>query len=764
MADMNNEKYKSSRSINTSSRSRTGQYNASRNGTRNYTPPKNNNQNIVNKNSNLQQHNNVKSDDDLDDSNDLNMKEKIKKQTAKKTLTEAAKAYNPAAGVAVEKALDTKKGDEYLDEFAKAETTSEGVKRVAKKAKKETTHKTLILAVAAFIGPILIVGFLFLILFAKNADSQVYSNANDGQVIVSELDDETSNVFKKYPKLYEKIESEYKKVADEYEVNIDRFLLIAALVAPLENDYITPVKANCGSSDGLCYMFKGKPYKWEDFLEVWGEQSGLLSKMQILSYIDTESSSIDVKCGKEETMEQYAKNDLEVGSAKSFWSIFDIFNIFGGYRNEKEAELNAHCTDAPPGKTSVPDVYVLSRRQGKYYTSVVGEDEYEYEKDPNSGGVFFWNLINKDGFINIYFQDYLAHNDSLSDDENYKLNLPRITEIANYIYAYYNGIRRDCNDFDVIDAKIKKIKVLKKDGTGYEEVDLDQYVGGVIMAEFASGGLEAERAMAILARTEAIAVVGTDGEGIIENSSNAQNYNGAAYNPTYDSSYENQEDNPNYDPNWPKEHLPTIWQAVEDTKGIIIRYYDTGKIRHTEYDAFCPQSRFLEDGFYYLDDMQRDLPINPSAFKPIYSSSFNISERYLQCPCFKNPDSRPPNEEYGGMKVRFSKKQGSAPTETAGTPPQETLSQCWTDTGLTREKELNDGSKITEYAWTYRPIGHGRDVSQYGLKYFESFGYKWDGLLGLFLTNIKYGRLSTSLEERECPNHLLYDGQCQKHC
>ena len=185
----NTDVYKSSKSVNNSSSSRVGQYNASRNGTRNYTPPKNTNQSMLNKNKKMQQHNNAKNENDSDDPNNLNMKEQIKKQTAKKTLTDAAKAYNPVVGKAVEKALDTKKGDEYLNEFAKAETTNEGVKRVVKKAKKETKQKTILLSVAAFLGPILIVGFLFIILFAKNADSQVYSNENDGKVIVSDKDD-----------------------------------------------------------------------------------------------------------------------------------------------------------------------------------------------------------------------------------------------------------------------------------------------------------------------------------------------------------------------------------------------------------------------------------------------------------------------------------------------------------------------------------------------------------------------------------------------
>ena len=744
------EVYKSSKSINTGMGNKAKQsYSATtNNGNRQNKPSMNNNKEQMNKQQQMKQNNNMKNTPEGENGEDLNMQQKVKKKAAKETLTAAAKAYNPALGKAVEKALETKKGNEYLDEFAKADSTHQGIKNVEKKAKNETRKTTFALTIIGIFGPFFIFVFLFLILFAKNTDSQTYSNVNDGEVIILDDDTEETNIFLKYPKLYEKIEKETKTIADSKKIVVDKYLTIATLVAPLTNDYITPVEGNCGSDDNQCYWFKGKLYKWEDFLSLWAEQSALLAKMQIMTYVDTLSSNIKVTCDPKEDMEHYAQNDLSVG-ATSFWSFLDIFNLFGSYRDEKDAELNARCTEAPPGESRVPDVYVLSKDQGIYYNSVDENGNHTYVKEPDSGGVFFWNLVNKGGFIDTYFKDYLSHDESKTEDELYEMNLPRILEIANYIYSYYESIRKDCGGYELIDSTITKIKVKHKNDDGYDLIDFeDQYVGGVIMAEFASGGLDAEKAMAILARTEAVAVVGVDGEGIIENSSNNQNYNGKAYNPTYDPSYENQEDNPNYDPDWPKKNLPLIYQAVQETRGVVITDYGKIKVKHTEYDAFCPQNVTISsDGFYYLDDGQRDLPINPGAWEARTGRSFAISDKYLDCACFKNPDSRPPTETVSGVKNKV--KYGiSAPTEPAGTPRQETNESCWTNTGIQNASG--------EYAWTYKPSGgHGRGVSQYGLKYFEAFGYKWDGLIGLSYPAISYRRLYSSLREGECLNASL---------
>lgn len=55
-----------------------------------------------------------------------------------------------------------------------------------------------------------------------------------------------------------------------------------------------------------------------------GDQAEYLAKSQILTYINP-SSSIKVSCGEEDTMEQYAKNDLEVNEF-NFWAIFNPVN------------------------------------------------------------------------------------------------------------------------------------------------------------------------------------------------------------------------------------------------------------------------------------------------------------------------------------------------------------------------------------------------------------------------------------------------------
>ena len=746
MAQPNNFKkpdtYKSSKSINTGSSSKAGQYNASRNGQRQYNPPKNNNaQQQKQKQMQNKQNNNAKNGHDPNDPNDLNLQQQIKKQAAKKTLTEAAKAYNPALGVAVEKVLDTKKGDEYLNEFAKADSTTEGIKKVAKKFDKEQKRNTMILTLAGIFLPFLLVVLLFILLFAKNADSQVYSNENDGQVIMSDLDDETSNVFKKYPKLYEKVEAEYKKVADEYYVDVDRYLIIATLVAPLENDYITPVKGSCGSETNECYWFKGKLYNWDDFIDVWAEQTGLLAKMQILSFIDTASSSIKVSCGSEKTMEQYAKNDLEVGSPKSFWSIFDIFNIFGGYRNEKEAELNAHCIDARPGSSTVPDVYTESKDQARYYTSVTGSDSFEYVKDANTGGVYFWNLVNQDGFIHTYFADYLSHAENKSEEENYEANLPKILDIANYIYAYYNSIRRDCNGYPVMKGELKKINFREDGSSPIYSLDFeDVFVGGSVLATFGGARGEVLLAQTVITRSEAY-------YNIVE--AGSDHITGSAimgcwwwkYNPTYDPNYEDQKDNPNYDPDYPKVHYPEIYEAVQKTRGIVVTEYGKYKVLDTEYDAFCPTTRDPIGDFYYLPDGQRNLPID--------MTKFSVSSHWTECPCFQNNSSQP--------GTKYAEKESDLWSQHLGTPPQTTTDTCWEPTGGTKFDQ-ETGKTLNGYKYGATG-GHGRGVSQHGMAYFSQFGYTWQGLLKLFLERDNFGisfrRYEGSIQELECVNHLV---------
>ncbi len=744
------EVYKSSRSINTASGGgQKNSYSASRNGQR----PSNSNQmnssqkSTPNKKAlSPQQENAIKKQQENDPNNpnnqDLNMQQKLKKKAAKETLTTAAKAYNPAVGKVVEKALETKKGDEYLDEFAKADSTREGVKNVVKKANNERKKTQRMLFLASIGLPILLFLFVFVLLFAKNADSQTYSNVNDGEVIIEEYDDEIQNVFLKYPGLYEKVEKEFKKVADKYKVDLDRYLIISALVAPLENEFIVPVEGDCGSETKECYYFKGKLYNWEDFISLWAEQTELLAKMQILSYIDKYSSNIKVECGSDETMEQFAKNDLSQG-ATSFWSFLDIFNLFGSYRDEVDAELNARCIEARPGESTVPDVYVVSTEQGVYYNFINAKGEHEYVKEPDTGGVFFWNLVNQDGFVDIYFKDYLANIEGKSEDELYEINLPKILDIANYIYTYYESIRRDCNGYPVIEGELEKIKFTEDGSSPMYTLDFeDVFVGGSVLATFGGSTGEVAHAQAMLTRSYAYSAIVVHGGDHITGSAQIGCW-WWKYNPTYDPNYENQEDNPNYDPDYPKEHFPEIYKAVTDTRGVVITEYGSDVVLETEYDAFCPVTREPQNGFYYLPDGQRNLPID--------LSRFSVPQSRVECPCFQNNDSQP--------GTQYAETQESLYGQLLGKPPQTTTATCWEPAGSTKT-DPDTGKTLNGYKY-HATGGHGRGVSQHGMKYFSQFGYNAQGLIKLFLERDGYGVTfkryegSIDTEKGECVNYLV---------
>lgn len=660
---------------------------------------------------------------------------KQKKQDKKELKSNISKYATPSIASEVKRNLlfNTSKGDKYLKKFKESDSPKSGVANVQKEVIKDKIKKRLILISLPFLGVIIFLVLLIALIF-KNADTQIYSNENEGTV-ESEFygyEEKEINIFKNYPGLYEKVEANVKKISDKYKVEVDRYLILATLIAPIENGLIIPVDdGSCGEKD--CYYLDDKSYTWTEFLKVWGDQSEYLAKAQILTYVN-ESSGINVSCGSEDTMEQYAKNDLTVNEF-NFWKIFNPVNWFTGFRNVTDAELNAKCVDPPKGKSKIPTVYVLSKDRGTYYNSIDKNGNPTYEKDPNTGGVYFWNLVNKGGFIHTYLKDYLSREYENDEDKNYELNLSQILDVANYIYSYYESLRKDCEGFtginksyNVIESTIEKINVKEKNGT-VNVIDFeDQYVGGVILAEFGSANDDAMLAFAILARTEAIAIVGLDGSGTIENSSNAQNYN------------------PNYSP----EKYPRIAEIVAKTRGLVLTHYNEAKVWHTEYDAFCPVKKELENGFYYLPDGQRNLPISPSAYEAKAHKTFiNSDSRYLRCPCFQSNSDQPNGEE------SYTESPSVFPTGMLGKPAQMLNDElCWNKTSETR---VVNG--VTQYKWKYHATGgHGRGASQYGLDYFGYFEYDWNALLKLFFDGASVRRLSSSLEDGECASTPMYTG------
>ncbi len=661
----------------------------------------------------------------------LSGSQQVKKEMARETLEKAANTKGPVAGLAMKAALSTKKGDKYLDEFAKGETAQEGIKNVAKKVKEDSLKKTAIKFFASFYVLMLLL-LLPIAAISSIGGTKIFSVDNEGTVKSEDYnyDDLNINLFKNFPGLYEHVEEVSLKVSKEYKMEIDANLILATLISPIESGFITPIKGDCGEEE--CYKFDNKVLTWSEFLNNWMQQAEYLARAQVMTYVPKESKEIKVNCGSEETIEQYSKNDKEISKPGPL-SWLNPFNWFKGFTDDKAAEVNAKCPDMPFGKSKVPIVRRLSIELPEYYKKVDQNGDLALEKDSNTGGVYFWNLVNKDGFIHKYLKDYLDTAYIEDSDKNYEINKMKIVDIANEIYLFHETTKITCGDYRVLESTIKNIKVKPKGASddNYEEIPFEeQYLGGVILAEYNMGQMESEKAFAILARGYAIAVVGVDGEGVIENSSNNQNYN------------------PNYSP----EKYPKIAQAVEETRGMVLTKPFSAKVIASEYDAFCPVKRDMENGFYYLPDGQRNLPINPAAFNAKIGRGFNPPEKYLLCPCFQNNDSQPHDEIIDRKKIKYSESPSQPNLEAAGTPPQITFNECWTPTDYTRN---NPVTGAFEYGWKYKATGgHGRGASQYGLYYFEGFGYDYIALDRLFYDGSVIRYLSSSIDMAECPNAI----------
>ena len=460
------------------------------------------------------------------------IKEKQKKESARKAIVTGLKAYNPAIGEAADKVLKTEKGEKLLDAYAKGDTPTEGINNVKKELKNETRKQTLIITFASLIIPLL---FLLIIvaLISTSVDTQIFSNENGGTVESDDYqyDDPNINVFANYPGLYEKVVSVTDKVSDEYQIEVDKYLILATLISPIDNELVTPIDdGSCG--EDKCYYFKGESKTWSEFIDSLADQTELLAKMQIMTYTN------NGPCNGDQTLEQYAQNDLETNTFP-WYGWLNPANWFKGFRDAANAELNAKCTNV-----DVPEVKILSINEGNYYLTNNASKEYNYVKESNSGGVYFWNIVNENGFIHQYLKDYLSDEFSDNPDKNYEINKNKIVETTNDIYAYYETIRKDCDGYKVIEGKIDKINTTN--GT----VDFeDQYIGGVLLAEHNGASLEAMKAYAIIARTKAVSAVGIDGTGVMDSS--IQNYD-SSYNP---------------------DSYPIIKEAVESTRGMVLTNY-----------------------------------------------------------------------------------------------------------------------------------------------------------------------------------------------
>ena len=693
------------------------------------------------------------------------VRERQTNKVAKEKIVKGLNTYMPTSGLGdkAERELKTESGEEkLLDAYQEGDSEQEKIANVAKELEKNQKIKKIILATLPILLPLLAIMILAVVVF-KNADTQIFSNQNGGTVQSEyyEFDNVNTNIFANYPGLYEKIISAVKTVSDETRVDVDKYLILATLLAPIDNGLVTPVKreditTNNACGEDLCYKYNGEYKTWNDFVKMMGDSTELLAKMQVLTYTN------EGKCkSNKKDMETYSYND-DKEEHLAWWEWLNPVRWFTGYTKRVDAEKNYVCTGAPNGESKVPVVRVLSIEEGIYTPIVNSSGETIYQKDSNSGGVYFWNLVGKDGFLFTYLKDYLYDAEdeklkNLSNDELYEKVLPKILKEAEYIYSYYSSIRRDCNGFPVMTGELEKIDFQEDGSSPIYTLDFeDAFVGGSVLATYGGATGEVAKAQAIITRSEAYNFIEHGGKTIVGSAKMGCWW--WKYNPTYDPEigivqlkkgdpgYDDTKDpsipqyKGGYDPDYPKIHFPEIYKAVTETRGIVVTEYGGYSVLETEYDAFCPVTREPQNGFYYLPDGQRNLPIDTSRFR--------VSKTRVECPCFQNNSSQP--------GTQYAEKMSDLYDKLLGKPPQTTTENCWEPSG---DSKVDDEGNVLSGFKYHATGGHGRGVSQHGMAYFSQFGYDYQGLLKLFLERDNYGisfkRYEGSILPLECTNYLV---------
>ena len=771
-----------------------------------------------------------------------NAKKKQTKKATREVLRNAATAFNPVVGKAVDVALKTKAGDKLLDEFAEAKTPAEGMIKVANKIKKDAIKKKIIMTA----GPIILVLFLLIVIIPvifKNADSQIYGNENGGDVEkISKddsdgLDDEKiTDIFADYPQLYETINKATYEYSNDYGVDIDRLLVISTLVAPLENGFFSPYPCNENDEDGKqCTMYQGEEVEWEDFLVTWGYNSYLLSAMQMMTYVDYDYKGLN-KFNRQfcnprpGTMQEIAQNDMEDNSCwgKSLFNsratdISFLECLFRGRTYEVQAkqaasnELNITCTkgtkiDAKDNDEKYPIVKVLSTDEADY--EIVNKDPGTRSNDGTStsssssnleviekkdtGGVYFWNLVNEDGFIYNHltkYEDVDNDKESSSTVLSYEDSKVNTYELAGYIYDYYYSIRKDCRSIEIVP---------KPTETTASNVEYDENVENQVFNSLkkyydpsynSKYAMEYYKALSIIIRSNILnGEIVPDADKIGELDENL----GLA----------KSEDEESIDKNIKFNDLINLIQSSYGTKGIVITEKDKQSvndntkrlIKKVEIDEFCPQTyipvnkkvkgdieKNIElDGSFFLDELQRELPVRSKDIRD-YTGTYNEDLGYgkegIDCPCFKLPENRPfvtGNNVLEDDSNSIRTCDGlSAALDTpylynittkrnnfgnAIMPFQKARGKCFKVDMC--ENQISSYFATLQYTpgrTDYNESKTSRGVSTIAMRYYADQGYNWRGILRLFLDRTKdydgfeyhvtFKRIDKSLQEGECQNH-----------
>ena len=445
-------------------------------------------------------------------SSNAGLEKALKKSTIKASVPPLAQAAGVPTPV-TDSSLETDSGEALLEEAANEPTTVAGTAVVVSNLVSKTWLWYTIIGVS-FCLFIFMIALVFLL---KNSDNMNYA---------------ADNFFENenYKKLYEEVENVVSEYRSKYGVTVDKYLIIAALTALQDNSYYVD-----DTESGAYNYTTAEDDGYYKSLDEMTAKIEILAKYQIKTYANCSSDSSSVR--------KIASND-------------DNTNIFNFWTSAASREKNYDCSG---GGTS----YSLSTEKGSY-------------DDENSGGVFYWNLIDEN-FMVEYYPEYF---DEVLDDELYHTHL---ADAVDYIYLYADSLRQiDCENsgsvagnFPVVDVTCPQVVVTPCVSTkgahcfpDYGNYDLESYVAGVVNREFSPSymktiaGSNADikeniKAFAIAIRTYTLSKT-RNCTGTIENSDRNQ-----VFKPTDD---------------------PIIWEAVNETSGVVITYNDN--IISAMYDSF----------------------------------------------------------------------------------------------------------------------------------------------------------------------------------
>lgn len=301
-------------------------------------------------------------------------------------------------------------------------------------------------------------------------------------------------------------------------------------------------------------------------------------------------------------------------------------------------------------------------------------------------------------------------------------------------FSLKDNLNTNSSNNEVIVTGENKAKVYNKESKSIEELDIEEYIMGVVSAEMqANFEIEALKAQAIAARTYYYA----------KRFENCKEANGAEIcNSTHCQVYMTKEE---ILARWPENKREEYWskinQAVNETKNQVL-LYNNEIVKYPQF--FSTSSGKTENA---VDVFSEDIPYLKSTeslgeeISPRYNESLEIS---------KDNFINKINSSYNGANLNLANLQESvniiSRTDGGSVKDIQLGSISISGTKFRSLFELNSANFILEFkentiVISCKGYGHGVGMSQWGANIMASQGKKYDEILKHYYTGVDIGKV-----------------------